>query len=90
MQSHLSHATLKQKNHGSKYRRCFPGDCCLILSFCVHDGDQSSTFGCFLVHGIVAAILEGSAPGNFGNFVNFSTALVMHFSMDKINLWMPP
>jgi phytol kinase len=42
---------------------------------------------CVLVHGIIAAVVEGSAPGNFDNV---STALVMHFSMDKINEWLNP
>ena len=50
-------------------------------------GIKAPPLRCILVHGIVAAIVEGSAPGNFDNV---STALVMHFSMDKINLWLPP
>lgn len=40
-----------------------------------------------LVYGIMAAVVEGSSPGNFDNI---STAVVMHFSMDKVNEWMPP
>lgn len=40
-----------------------------------------------LVYGILAAVVEGSSPGNFDNI---STALVMHFSLDKVNEWIPP
>ena len=42
---------------------------------------------CVLVYGIVAAVVEGSAPGNFDNL---TTALVMHFSLDTIDEWVPP
>ena len=40
-----------------------------------------------LVYGTIAAVVEGSAPGNFDNV---STAVVMHFSLDKVNEWLPP
>ena len=40
-----------------------------------------------LVYGMVAAVVEGSAPGNFDNVV---TAVVMHFSMDTVKEWVPP
>ena len=42
---------------------------------------------CVLVYGIVAAIVEGSSPGNFDNL---STALIIHFSLDTIDEWVPP
>lgn len=40
-----------------------------------------------LVYGVVAAIVEGSSPGNFDNL---STAVVMHLSLDRVNEWIPP
>ncbi|CAB9507558.1 ADP-ribosylglycohydrolase [Seminavis robusta] len=40
-----------------------------------------------LVYGFVAAVVEGTSPGNFDNM---STALVMHFSLDKVHEWLPP
>ena len=42
---------------------------------------------CVLVYGILAAMVEGSSPGNFDNV---SVAIVMHLSMDEIKKWIPP
>ena len=58
--------------------------CYLYLSMM---GIELPPLRCVLVYGTVAAVVEGSSPGNFDNLV---TAVVMHFSMDKVKEWVPP
>jgi dolichol kinase len=58
--------------------------CYLYLSMM---GLEIPPLRCILVYGFLAAVVEGSAPGNFDNVI---TPVIMHFSMEKVQQMLPP
>ena len=40
----------------------------------------------FLAYAAIAAVTEGTSPGNLDNLL---VPIVLHFSMDKVRMWLP-